>query len=50
LRHNFATTALKATGNLAIVRDLLGHASIKTTEKYAHVLMEDLREAVRKIG
>lgn len=35
LRHAFATIALGKTGNLALVQDLLGHASPETTRVYA---------------
>jgi site-specific recombinase XerD len=34
-RHSAATNILKKTGDLTIVRDLLGHSSVKTTEIYA---------------
>jgi site-specific recombinase XerD len=33
-RHSAATNILKKTGDLTIVRDLLGHSSVKTTEIY----------------
>ena len=35
IRHAFATMALGITGNLALVQDLLGHASPDTTRIYA---------------
>ncbi|KKN10205.1 hypothetical protein LCGC14_1038870 [marine sediment metagenome] len=35
LRHAFATIALDRTGNLALIQDLLGHASPETTRVYA---------------
>lgn len=47
LRHAFATRALEATENLAVVRDLLGHASPATTRVYARVTSKRLREAHR---
>jgi integrase/recombinase XerC len=37
LRHRFATRALADCGNLSIVRDLLGHSTVATTEGYAAV-------------
>jgi integrase len=38
LRHTCATRLLKATGNLVLVKDWLGHTTIKTTaDCYAHV-------------
>lgn len=46
LRHTCATRLLRATGNLRIVRDLLGHEDMQTTLKYAHVTKDDLRAAM----
>ncbi len=46
LRHTFATRMLRATGNLKLVSRLLGHASIETTMRYAHVLDDDLAHAM----
>ncbi len=42
LRHDFATTLLRATGNLKLVQKALGHAKIETTTKYAHVLDDEV--------
>ncbi|WP_342239144.1 tyrosine-type recombinase/integrase [Inquilinus sp. OTU3971] len=43
-RHTSATRGLWASGNLKAVQKQPGHADIKTTAKYAHVLVEDIRE------
>lgn len=43
-RHTAATRQLRATGNLGGVQKLLGHASIASTARYAHVLIDDLRD------
>jgi len=43
-RHTSATRGLRASGNLKAVQKQLGHADIKTTAKYAHVLVEDIRD------
>jgi len=49
LRHTFATRALEVTGDLAVVQDLLGHASPTTTRVYAKVSSIRLHEAHRRI-
>jgi integrase len=46
LRHTFATRLLRQTGNLKLVSRLLGHADVTTTTRYAHVLDQDLAEAL----
>lgn len=46
LRHTAATRILRATGNLAAVKDALKHRHIKTTLRYAHVLDDDTRSAL----
>lgn len=43
LRHTSATRIIRATGNLKAAGKLLGHTDIRTTSRYAHVGMDDLR-------
>jgi integrase len=45
-RHTRATRLLRQSGNLKMVQRMLGHRRIETTAKYAHVTMDDLREAL----
>lgn len=45
LRHSFATHALRKTGRLEVVQDLLGHADPKTTRIYAKLTRDDLNDA-----
>jgi len=42
-RHTAATRLMRTTGNLKAVQQLLGHADIGTTVRYAHGTKEDLR-------
>lgn len=45
-RHSAASSVLKRTGNIKAVQGLLGHASINSSQRYAHVSVADLRAAV----
>jgi integrase len=47
LRHTFASWLVQAGVPLTEVRDLLGHASIEMTERYAHLAPDRLRRAVQ---
>lgn len=46
LRHTFITNLLRKGISIYIVKKLAGHADIKTTEIYAHLVTDDLKDAV----
>lgn len=49
LRHTCATDLLRQTGNLRLVQRALGHSSITTTTIYAHIVDDELADAMRKL-
>jgi integrase/recombinase XerC len=44
LRHTFATTMLNNGADLNAVKELLGHASLSSTEVYTHTTFEELKK------
>ncbi len=49
LRHSFASNLAQKGVPLYTIKELLGHASISTTEIYSHLNMDCLKEAVKKL-
>lgn len=48
-RHDFGTKLLRETGNLKLVQKAMNHRNIKTTLRYAHVLDEEVAEALEDL-
>jgi integrase len=50
LRHTFASMLIKQGENLYTVKELLGHKSLKMTERYAHLCEDSKKQAAAKLA
>lgn len=48
LRHTFATSMLNNQAELSVVKELLGHESLTTTEVYTHTTFEELKKVYKQ--
>ncbi|MBR1770218.1 MAG: tyrosine-type recombinase/integrase [Bacteroidales bacterium] len=48
LRHSFATEMIRAGANLMVVKEIMGHSSIASTEIYINLNTSDLRDTLEK--
>jgi integrase len=50
LRHTFASHFIMRTGDLKALQEILGHADIKTTMRYAHLVKSHKKKAVNSLN
>jgi len=50
IRHSFASSLISKNVPTKVVQELLGHASVQTTEQYLHVNRQDLKDAICKLN
>ena len=50
LRHTYASVGVNSGHNLSVIGKLLGHTKILTTQRYAHLADDPLRQATEQIG
>jgi site-specific recombinase XerD len=50
LRHTFATNYLRQGGDIVRLSMVLGHTQITTTQRYLHLLTEDLSASHQKVS
>jgi len=50
LRHTFASLAARQGGSLPRIGALLGHSQMQTTQRYAHLIVDDVRQLAETVG
>ena len=48
IRHTFATAMLNRGADITVIKELLGHESLATTQMYTHVTFEQLQQEYKK--
>ena len=50
IRHSFASILVSAGASLPLIGQMLGHTQVQTTQRYAHLFDDPLRQAAEKVG
>lgn len=50
LRHSYASVAINQGADLSAIKELLGHSTIATTQRYTHLYTETARKNVARVG
>jgi len=50
LRHSFASILVSAGASLPLIGQLLGHTQVQTTQRYAHLFDQPMRDAAETVG
>lgn len=50
LRHSCASILINMSVPLEVIRDILGHTTVRTTERYSHLQVDRQREALEKLS
>lgn len=50
IRHDVGTKLLRRTGNMKLAQKALNHSDLKTTARYAYVLMDEVAEALEGLA
>ena len=50
LRHSFASLLVSGGASLPMIGAMLGHTQVQTTQRYAHLYDEPMREAAERVG
>jgi len=50
LRHTYASVLVSGGASLPLIGALLGHTQVQTTQRYAHLMDDPLREATTRVG
>ena len=50
LRHSFASILVSSGASLPLIGQMLGHTQVQTTQRYAHLFDDPMRDAAETVG